>query len=315
MNIKKRLQALAGRGKEEHVTLILIPGKTAYPINLGFPSKYVKWSAAALIGFLLSVMILTYVYLSSQGEIRQVRALQEGVRQQQQEIEHLNREIRDFENQRAVIEQKQNEIKQMMGLKPPSGDRVETTSRGGQGGWDRAYDPEAAGEGELDLPDLNRLQTDLDRMEKELEDLQTRVRGAEKYYLALPNLFPAEGSITSGFGWRRSPFGGSGQAFHDGIDIANQPGTDILAAADGKVIYSGWMSVYGRTVMIDHGYGFTTKYGHNSRLLVKEGQEVRKGDVIALMGTTGLSTGPHLHFSVYCYGTPQDPLIYLPQQP
>jgi murein DD-endopeptidase MepM/ murein hydrolase activator NlpD len=134
----------------------------------------------------------------------------------------------------------------------------------------------------------------------------------ERYYRHIPNQWPASGTITSEYGMRTSPFGGRSVSLHDGIDIANQVGTPVLAAAEGVVIYAGTMPAYGYTVMIDHGNGLVTQYGHNSRLRVQEGQEVSKGERIADMGNTGRSTGSHLHFSIYQQGETVNPREYLP---
>ncbi len=104
------------------------------------------------------------------------------------------------------------------------------------------------------------------------------------------------------------------KTFHDGLDIACPYGEDIKAAANGKVTFADRKSGYGRTVMIDHGHGLTTVYGHASKLLVKAGQTVKKGDVIAKVGSSGRSTGPHLHFEIRLYGSPVDPLKYLDEK-
>lgn len=122
--------------------------------------------------------------------------------------------------------------------------------------------------------------------------------------------WPTSGRITSYFGGRKSP-GGIGSTNHKGIDIANSYGTPIYAADGGTVIYSGWMSGYGYFVQIDHGNGYVTCYGHNSKLLVSVGQHVYKGQQIAKMGSTGNSTGNHCHFEVRYNGVAKNPLNYL----
>lgn len=115
---------------------------------------------------------------------------------------------------------------------------------------------------------------------------------------------PAQGVLTSPFGsrWGRQ---------HTGIDIGAQQGTDIVAAKSGRVIYSGWADGYGYYVILDHGDGFKTAYGHCSALFVNEGDNVLKGQKIAAVGSTGNSTGPHLHFEVKCGDVYQDPLNYV----
>lgn len=123
-------------------------------------------------------------------------------------------------------------------------------------------------------------------------------------------IWPTSGPITSEFGYRIHPIYGR-QILHSGIDIGVPTGTVIHAADSGTVVLSGWVSGYGYTVIIDHGNGFSTLYAHNSELLVSEGQSVSQGEAIAHAGSTGNSTGPHLHFEVRINGEPQNPLNYL----
>jgi murein DD-endopeptidase MepM/ murein hydrolase activator NlpD len=106
-----------------------------------------------------------------------------------------------------------------------------------------------------------------------------------------------EGEISSGFGWRRCPFTRK-KEFHYGIDIANRTGTKVYAAGDGVVVFVGWRKGYGRNIKIRHGFGYETVYGHLYRILVKRGQRVKRGDLIALSGSSGRSIGPHLHYEI-----------------
>lgn len=127
-----------------------------------------------------------------------------------------------------------------------------------------------------------------------------------------PSIWPTTGVITSDFGIRVDPVYG-GQAYHEGIDIADDYGTQVVATAAGTVTFAGPTDGgYGNLVEIDHGNGIVTRYGHNSVVLVSPGQQVRQGDVISLMGSTGKSTGSHLHYEVDVNGTPVDPIVFLP---
>lgn len=123
-------------------------------------------------------------------------------------------------------------------------------------------------------------------------------------------IWPLGGPVTSEFGWRTHPIYGNAR-FHSGIDIGGDYGLDIAAADSGTVTYAGWISGYGNTVIIDHGNGISTLYGHNQSLTVSEGQAVSQGQTIAHCGSTGNSTGPHCHFEVRVNGEPTSPYGYL----
>ena len=127
-----------------------------------------------------------------------------------------------------------------------------------------------------------------------------------------PNIWPVAGPISSYYGYRTSP-GGIGSTFHDGVDIAGDYGTPISATAAGTVTQAGWVGGYGYLVEVKHVDGIVTRYGHNSAVLVYEGQHVDQGSMIALMGSTGNSTGPHCHYEVRIHGEAVDPMYFLPQ--
>ncbi|GAX40351.1 peptidase M23B [Tolypothrix sp. NIES-4075] len=122
--------------------------------------------------------------------------------------------------------------------------------------------------------------------------------------------YPSDAATSSPFGWRMHPVLGY-RRFHAGLDFAASYGSTIRAADSGTVIMAGWYGGYGNAIIIDHGKGITTLYGHTSQLFVSEGQTVQRGQAIAAVGSTGLSTGPHLHFEVRSYGTPVDPANFL----
>jgi murein DD-endopeptidase MepM/ murein hydrolase activator NlpD len=125
-----------------------------------------------------------------------------------------------------------------------------------------------------------------------------------------PSLWPVQGIVTSSFGARLDPFNGEG-AFHTGLDIATSRGDAVRAAADGTVLKAGMGSGYGREVVIDHGRGVETLYAHLSGFAVTAGQDVRRGDILGYVGTSGHSTGPHLHYEVRIHDTPVNPYKYL----
>lgn len=157
------------------------------------------------------------------------------------------------------------------------------------------------------LDNLGSLYSHIGRSTADLSAAEAKL---DKYMETIPTLWPVNGRITDTFGYRTDPFTRR-KTFHEGLDLSGDIGNKIKAAASGKVILAQKYSGYGRAVMIDHGHGLVTLYGHASKLLVKEGQTVKKGDYIAEIGSSGRSTGPHLHFEVRLYNTPVDPLQYL----
>lgn len=160
----------------------------------------------------------------------------------------------------------------------------------------------------------NELEKALDELEQTSKQIEAEIRQyQEKNQTTLGTgkyIWPVRGQIVQNFGWRIHPILRKRQ-FHTGLDIAVEYGRPILAADSGVVIFSGYNGGYGKMLLIDHGSGFSTLYGHASALLVDKGQTVVKGQVVAKVGTTGLSTGPHLHFEIRKNGTPVNPRDYL----
>jgi len=154
-------------------------------------------------------------------------------------------------------------------------------------------------------------------LKKRMENLDTSFDRLEqawgerlKVLASTPSLAPVSGFFSDGFGWRRDPIDGS-REFHKGVDIVAPNGTPVRASADGLVTAAGRMAGYGSMIHLAHGYGMGTRYGHLSRLMVTPGQRVKRGDVIGLVGSTGRSTGPHLHYEVFRTGVQVDPRKYL----
>jgi len=147
------------------------------------------------------------------------------------------------------------------------------------------------------------------------QEIAWYITNERSLYHATPNIWPTNGKITSLFGYRFAPFqdhaDAHGGQFHEGVDIANRPDTPIVVTADGVVRYAGWSSGYGMMTLVDHGFGYSTLYGHTSKILVKVGDRVARGQMIAYMGTTGRSTGHHLHYEVWRHGRPTNPMRFL----
>ncbi len=156
---------------------------------------------------------------------------------------------------------------------------------------------------------VEELEEDSRRLEALLRELAPAGPGGPvpRWRLGFGLTWPARGPLTSGFGLRRHPLFGIVRAHH-GVDIAAPWGAPVQAAAPGTVVYAGWFGGYGKLVVVDHGGGLATLYGHLSSIAVSAGQRVRRGDVVGRVGSTGYSTGPHLHFEIRVNGRPVDPL-------
>lgn len=296
------------RKKNSKITFLVIPQAADSPLQASFTRKTLMMIIILAGLIIISGGIISFLYFDGQAELKSVNALKKDNYNKDETIQQLTKEIEEIEEQQLNISNKQAEIKQLMGIEAKKSSTVKP-SRGGQGGDERTNKRQ---EDVQPFYLAQNIKTTLAKQEKELDDMIAAVNNNTTYFRRVPNQWPVEGEISSEIGWRKSPFGGRGESFHDGIDIAGDSGTEIVAAGDGTVIFTGWQPVYGKTIIIEHGYGFKTKYSHNSAILVNEGEKVKKGQLVAKMGSTGRSTGPHLHFSVYKEDNPQNPLIYLP---
>lgn len=128
----------------------------------------------------------------------------------------------------------------------------------------------------------------------------------------MPSIYPLAGKINDDFGWRRNPFGDYSSEFHSGLDISGEKGDIVMAPAGGTVVKAGWSGGYGNMIEISHGYGLTTRYGHLSQIDVEVSDQVARGQEIGNVGSTGRSTGPHLHYEVRLHDKPVNPRSYLP---
>ena len=168
------------------------------------------------------------------------------------------------------------------------------------------------------LAEKAQLDAEYEELQRNSQEITAMIQRMEQEGRMMPQAggtgqlaWPVNGEITSPFGWRVHPIWGT-QIFHAGLDIGADYGDPVHAADSGTVVFAGWMGGYGNAVMIDHGGGMVTLYGHNSSITVGEGEQVSKGQTIALAGSTGNSTGPHCHFEVRIHGEVVSPLQYLP---
>jgi murein DD-endopeptidase MepM/ murein hydrolase activator NlpD len=175
-------------------------------------------------------------------------------------------------------------------------------------------DPSDAARMAYQLALIDGLERELDGLGHRLDGLTAGLRAQASLVRTVPSIMPVDGEVSSEFGVRLSPFEGR-RSMHAGLDIAAETGSVIVAPADGQVTFVGEFDDLGRAIVIDHGNGVLTRYGHTSAQLVKAGAKVRRGQKIGLVGTTGHSTGPHLHYEIWVHNAPVDPRPFLFEQP
>jgi murein DD-endopeptidase MepM/ murein hydrolase activator NlpD len=300
--------------EKRYISIVMVPHSSSNVKVFRFRAFYVKLVAGAVI--LLSIFISGGLYISEM--LKENKALKQNL----SELYSTNTE------QRNLIEQKTNEIDRLVeesvAFRESVNDKIEEFTENFNKITDEYLNERsktASRSGERTetafTNDMRNLKKSLDSLssiysrsrliEADLEAAEAKIA---EFMETVPTLWPAAGRVTDNFGYRKDPITRKTK-FHEGIDIGSDGGRTIMASASGKVIFAEYTSGYGRTIKISHGRGITTIYGHLSKYLVKVGQEVKKGDKIAIMGATGRSTGPHLHFEIRLFGTPVDPLQYL----
>lgn len=224
-----------------------------------------------------------------------------------QQVRHLSTEM---ENQRlrAENERQRQELEKLNNRV----EKVEDTSRKlaeKSGVIEDNHTPSGTGGPELPLDEmaLETLAAKMSRLEIDMSAHEASLR--QRGYT--PTLWPVEGTLEGGFGGRRNPFGGGGYEFHSGQDIEADWGAPVVSGAAGKVSFVGWQNGYGQLVIVDHGGGLTTRYGHLSQIDVEPDQTVFRGQLLGKVGSTGRSTGPHLHYEVRINDEAVNPLPYL----
>jgi murein DD-endopeptidase MepM/ murein hydrolase activator NlpD len=158
--------------------------------------------------------------------------------------------------------------------------------------------------------DMNALKEQIDASIRNVAEIRHYLAEKKDLYVSTPIGWPVKGRVTSGYGFRNHPFMGK-RVFHSGVDISVPPGTPVQATADGVVSFSGWNGKEGNIVVIEDGNGFRTAFAHNSKVIAKVGKRVRRGDVISYSGSSGASTGPHLHYEVWKGGRSVNPSDYI----
>lgn len=286
--------------KHQH-TIILVPHARAKFRKLRFTTLQAAFVIGALVAVTVGGVVATVSYVSASIDRRHLEAIEKENVDLQRVNAGFETSIRDLEDQLGSYQERIRELAIVAGLSDlPQG--AET----GIGGLAPA---ETAG-GEDLFASLAQLHERVAGIGTNVDRLQTTFAERSLRIASTPAIVPVRGLISSGFGYRRDPFTKK-RALHNGIDIIARKGTPVLATGDAIVTKSGRLGNLGNAVFLSHGYGVTTRFGHLSKLNVSPGQTVRRGDVIGFVGSTGRSSGYHLHYEVRLDGRPTNPRAYL----
>ncbi len=291
-------------------TLMVVPHRGNKIYRLQMPIRIVKVCLASVgaIAVFAAVGFFHYQYTlnRAQNDLGELQTLRSTNVAQATQLEQLAKNTAVLQEEMSKLNQLDAEVRRLLNKEEQPGtsrsgiNRSAPLSHGGEGG--PSVKPQPA--------ELNNLVKELQISAKvrgeSLAQLRENLQERNARLAATPSIWPTDGVVTSRFGWR---WGGSD--WHPGIDVAADSGTPIVATAAGVVIASGWNGGYGRQVVVDHGYGITTSYAHNSENVATVGQAVKKGQLVAYMGSSGFSTGPHVHYEVRVNGTAVNPASFL----
>jgi len=295
------------------ITVFWVPNSASRVKQIKLPRFIPVFVVLILITGAASLTWIVRDYLALKAKMPQLTYLKKENEQQKRMFHHIAERINDITHKVGELKKFDRKLRVMVNLE--TGEEGERLS--GVGGSDPILlDPKHT---------INKSHKELVRlMHRSLDSLEDEIAIGEQDKVELhkflenqkvllastPSIWPTKGWLSSGFGYRKSPFTGE-KEFHRGIDISTRLGGPILAPADGIVAKVYWDHGYGRTMIIKHGHGLFTKYAHLKKILVKKGQFVRRGETVALVGNTGRSTGPHLHYEVHLNRVPVNPLHYI----
>lgn len=309
-------------------TIMVIPDGMRATRQLAIPYLLVRISAGiGLVAFcMLGFFTLDYIQLRSlRSSFTKVTHENEGMRgearvlmQNLEEVKHSLRKVQDYSAKLSELTSLQvKRVSKETGIGPLSPEEFTTA----QAGAELKVSQDTANFVPLGLnmdnlsfrPVFDRLAgigQDANQHALELQHLLSNLSQQKSLLQSIPSFSPVDGWITSNYGKRVSPFTGE-QGIHWGIDIAASVGSAIVAPADGVVIFSGAKEGFGNFIMIAHGYGVVSRYGHNAQNMVQPGQRISRGDQIATVGMTGRTTGPHLHYEVWVNGKTENPKKFI----
>ncbi|HEY0143208.1 MAG TPA: M23 family metallopeptidase [Thermoanaerobaculia bacterium] len=240
-------------------------------------------------------------YFTSLSQTHELSKLRRENKELQVANEQFSGSVESLRTQLRTVEDRTRKLAIIAGITT-----LDETSQGGSGGL--RNDETAANAPYRD--DIEKMSFRSTRLDKDLNVLEQKFVAQSHLLSSTPSIAPVRGILTDGFGGRSDPFTGeSGQ--HHAIDISSAVGQPIRSPADGIVIKAEWANGYGNVIYVSHGYGYSTRYGHLAGFNVRPGQRVKRGDVIGYVGSTGRSTGPHLHYEVRVNNNPVNPLEYI----
>jgi len=300
--------------KKEYFTFMFLPGPNSKVRTLSISKSIIKTVLFSLFGILIISFYLIYEYNDVKDKVWELQTVREELMQQKAEVQSFALSLLDYKRQMFRLRDLDTKLRRAVSLGP----RDKAQQVLGIGGPDELGLQNLTNMGEKKREDalkemhqeLTQLKGAALKQEASLTLLIEYFEDKRSLYASTPSVWPVRGWVTSHFGTRTSPFSGI-QKFHEGMDVAAQTGTPVVAPADGVVTKAGFGTGYGNLVEISHGYGIKTSFAHNSRLNVKAGQRVKRGDVISYVGDSGSSTGPHLHYEVRINNLPVNPARYL----
>ncbi len=305
INLYKRFSQ---KGREK-LTVMLIPHSEKKIFNFQISLFTISFLIFLLTCVIVAFFISTSRYSLTKNEMEDLKASQQG------NITALNMFEQEIASLDKSVDKYKDNIKDIIKLLGAS----QSENIFGMGGPETEIknlseiigDEDKKGY-ESEIETVRRINADISASERVLQNFKKFLEAREEIIQKIPNNWPIIGGgfITSGFGTRHSPFTGK-WAMHQGVDISWWPGAPIRATADGVVVFAGMKGGYGRTIQIQHEYGFQTLYAHCSRLVAYEGKKVKKGEIVAFLGRTGRATGFHLHYEVRIGTTAVDPMIFM----
>jgi len=271
---------IAGRRNwvKRYNTIIFVPHAKARFRKVTISNRFLLLTACISASVFIAALAFGWAFLASAGRDRQYRQTLAENKHLKSSAADLTRRLAGLSEKLSAFEQRTQRLAIVAGLAD--------AGHGGMGG-PKITDDSAR----VDPAERTAL------LESQLDNLETQFARRSTIASSTPTVAPVRGLLNSGFGPRKDPFTGEG-AFHPGLDISTRKDEPVLATAEGVVIKSGWSGDYGKQVEIAHSTGYMTVYGHLDEVLVKEGQRVRRGEKVGLVGSTGRSTGPHLHYEV-----------------